>query len=256
MFKFVNDTFDFSHKIDYPNKPTQEYKRHIHFYNEILYLVSGDVDFTIETETRHLKEGDLVIIPSGKYHYATVNPEVQYERYVLKFHDRFLPDYVKDKLATNHTLFPCGKKYQATFNMFDEYMLEYNENELHVIFAAELIKLMTLLCHESMQKTEKHDDFLTQLTDYIEANLTKNITLNMLAEEFHYSRSFICTEFKERMDISLMKYIRLKKIIAAHQMILNGAKKKDAAEKFGFETYSTFYRAYKSLLNSDSNKIN
>ena len=34
-------------------------------------------------------------------------------------------------------------------------------------------------------------------------------------------------------------------------MILDGAKKSDAAEKLGFETYSTFYRAYKRMLEDD-----
>lgn len=34
-------------------------------------------------------------------------------------------------------------------------------------------------------------------------------------------------------------------------MILDGAKKSDTAEKFGFDTYSTFYRAYKKMLEND-----
>ena len=45
-----------------------------------------------------------------------------------------------------------------------------------------------------------------------------------------------------------MKYIRTKKIIAVRQMILGGAKKTEAAELFGFENYSTFYRTCKSIV--------
>lgn len=254
MFSFENETFDFAHKLDKPNAPTEEYYKHIHFFNEILYLVHGDIDFTVEAETRHLKEGDLVFIPSGKYHFATVNSKVLYERYVLKFPDKYVPDYVKQKLSEGSFFFFNSKKYSMVFNMFDGYVQEYNRDELHVVFAAELIKLMTMLCHEPLQNVEKHEDFISQLTNYIENNLHKNLTLRTLTEEFHYSRSFICTEFKQRMHIPLMKYIRTKKIIAAHQMIINGVKKTEAAEYFGFDTYSTFYRAYKSMLQSCAEK--
>lgn len=72
----------------------------------------------------------------------------------------------------------------------------------------------------------------------------------MLTEQFHYSKSFIYAEFSKYMKIPLMKYIRLKKIIAVRQLILGGAKKTEAAEQFGFENYSTFYRTCKSLIPS------
>ena len=38
-------------------------------------------------------------------------------------------------------------------------------------------------------------------------------------------------------------------------MILGGAKKSDVAEMFGFETYSTFYRAYKQLIVDSGSEI-
>lgn len=72
--------------------------------------------------------------------------------------------------------------------------------------------------------------------------------MQTLTERFHYSKSYINIEFKRQMKIPIMKYIRLKKILAAHKMIASGTKKSVAAEMFGFENYSTFYRAYKSLI--------
>ena len=72
--------------------------------------------------------------------------------------------------------------------------------------------------------------------------------MQTLSDEFHYSKSFITVEFKRQMKIPIMQYVRSKKIIAAHHMILSGTKKHEAAEMFGFETYSTFYRAYKKFI--------
>lgn len=103
-----------------------------------------------------------------------------------------------------------------------------------------------------MQPTLKHDDFIELLIEYIDANLNKKITIDSLTEKFHYSKSFINNEFKLHMKIPIMQYIRSKKLIAAHQMIISGKKKNEAAEMFGFDTYSTFFRAYKKLLEASN----
>lgn len=105
-----------------------------------------------------------------------------------------------------------------------------------------------MLCHEPLHKAESNNDFISRIIDYINANLGQQITMQTLTEKFHYSKSYINIEFKRQMKIPIMKYIRLKKILAAHKMIINGTKKSVAAEMFGFENYSTFYRAYKSLI--------
>lgn len=251
MFNFICNNIDFAHKLDKPSSPTEEYFKHIHCFNEILYLVRGDIDYTVESETRHLEEGDLVFIPSGKYHFATVNPNVHYERYVLKFPDKYIPEHVRDKLNSGPHFFSNSKKYDVVFRLFDGYFQEYKDDELYTIFLCEVVKLMTMLCHEPPLPIEKHDDFIAKVLDYINTNIHSPLTIQTLADEFHYSRSFINTEFKKRMHVTVMKYIRTKKAIAAHQMILSGAKKTEVAYLFGFETYSTFYRTYKNLLLPD-----
>ena len=50
------------------------------------------------------------------------------------------------------------------------------------------------------------------------------------------------------MKIPVMQYVRYKKIIAAHQMILAGAKKSVVAELLDFNDYSTFYRSYVKII--------
>ena len=50
------------------------------------------------------------------------------------------------------------------------------------------------------------------------------------------------------MRTTIMKYIRIKKIIYAHKLILNGEKKSIAARTVGFDEYSTFYRCYTQII--------
>ena len=250
MFRFINGQLYFEHRA-YTDIPGEQANIvHINYFHQIIYIVRGSVNVTIESAELKMKEGDIILIPAGKYHSAKVTNSRPYERYVLKFTDRFMPDHVREKLNAGDWFFANSRKFESVFRLFDEYAEEYSPKELHAIFAAELIKLVTMLYHKRAPAEERNKAFIDELISYIDDNIRKNITVHMLTEQFHYSKSFIYAEFSKYMKIPLMKYIRLKKIIAVRQLILGGAKKTEAAEQFGFENYSTFYRTCKSLIPS------
>lgn len=251
MFSFVYRDIDFAHKLDNPSHPTEEYYKHMHHFYEILYLVRGKIDYTVEAETHRLNAGDIVFIAPGKLHYATVDLSVPYERYVFKFPEQILPQFILDKLNGKTAFFFNPEKFHSEISLFDEYFEKYTKEELYTLFTCELLKLAVILCHDPIQQAESNNDFISNITDYINANLGQPITMQTLTEKFHYSKSYINIEFKRQMKIPIMKYVRLKKILAAHKMITNGTKKSVAAEMFGFENYSTFYRAYKSLIENN-----
>ena len=255
MFSFVYKNIDFAHKLDKPSSPTEEYYKHIHSFYEILYFVTGKVTYTVESESRPLCEGDIVFIPPGKYHFAAVDLSASYERYVLKLPESAVPDFVGKKLVSRSSFYGNSKKFGALFNSLDSYIGQYTDEETYTLFVADASKLMVMLCHETPHSGGKHNKLINALIDYVDANIYKPINTQMLADEFHYSKSFINIEFKKQMKIPIMQYVRSKKIMAAHQMILGGAKKSDVAEMFGFETYSTFYRAYKQLIVDSGSEI-
>lgn len=249
MFNYVHKTVDFAHKLDKPSSPTEEYSKHIHYFYEIIFFVKGNVTYTVESETRKLADGDIVVIPSGRYHFAEVDLSIPYERYVLKFPESVIPECVKDALADRSSFYCNCKKFGGMFSQFDGYIDLYSKDELYSLFLCDVAKLMIMLCHEDATGNDgKYNEFIKSIIDYVDANITEPITMQTLADEFMYSKSFISIEFKKYMKIPIMQYVRSKKIMAAHQMILSGVKKSEVAEKFNFETYSTFYRAYKKLI--------
>lgn len=248
MFNFVYKDIDFAHKLDKPSHPTEEYYKHIHHFYEILFLVRGNIDYTVESETHKLSGGDIVFIAPGKFHYATVDLSVPYERYVFKFPERILPSYILEKLNGKTSFFFNSGKFSGVFAEFDLNYNQFSMDEAYTVFLCELIKLVVRLCHDPISQAESNNDFISRIIDYINANLGQPITMQTLTDKFHYSKSYINIEFKRQMKIPIMKYIRLKKILAAHKMIAHGTKKSVAAEMFGFENYSTFYRAYKNLI--------
>ncbi len=248
MFNFIYKDIDFAHKLDEASNPTENYEKHIHYFNEIVLFVTGDVVYTVETESRKLEPGDIVFIPSGKYHFATVDTNSTYERYILKFSDAYVPDYIKQKREVSTCFLGTAHRYFDVFQNFDELRKSYREEELYAMYLCETIQLLIKLYHTPSPIQKESPKIVTALINYINENLNQKLTLDTLNKEFNFSKSYISNEFKLYMKTPIMQYIRTKKILAAHKMIMAGAKTGQVAAHFGFSDYSTFYRSYLKIM--------
>ena len=249
MFQFIYKDIDFAHKLDEASNPTESYEKHIHYFNEIVLFVKGDVVYTVETESRKLQPGDIIFIPSGKYHFATVDSNSQYERYVLKFPDEYVPDYIKERREYSSCFLGNANRHFDVFKEFDELRKSYSNEELYAIYTCATVRLLVELYHNTLSPIQKEaPKIVGLLISYINENLDKKITLDSLNKVFNFSKSYISNEFKLYMKTPIIQYVRTKKILAAHKMIESGAKAGQAAEKFGFEDYSTFYRSYLKIM--------
>ena len=249
MFQFIYKDIDFAHKLDEASNPTENYEKHIHYFNEIVLFVKGDVVYTVETESRKLKPGDIIFIPSGKYHFASVDSNSQYERYVLKFPDDHVPEYIKLRREYTSCFLGNAQRHFNVFKEFDELKKSYSNDELYAIYMCETIRLLVELYHNSLSPIQKEaPKIVGLLINYINENLDKKITLDSLNQIFNFSKSYISNEFKLYMKTPIIQYVRTKKILAAHKMIEGGAKVGQVAEKFGFTDYSTFYRSYFKVM--------
>ena len=255
MFKFTHKDIDFSHKLDKASTPTEHFFKHLHPFYEILFFVKGNVTYTVESETKKLATGDIVFIEPNKYHFAVVDLSVPYERYVLNFPVTILPSFMIERLSSFSPFIPCAKKFATFFSQMDSYVSSFDNEELHTLLICELMKFLIMISQEPVHVSQKINAFIEKIIKYIDENLKTNITLDTLVEEFHFSKSYINNKFKEYMKIPIMHYIRSKKIVAAHRLILGGEKKMDVAKMYGFDNYSTFYRAYSQFLDSNSFNI-
>lgn len=248
MFNFTYNNVDFAHKLGTASEPKDDFNKHLHTFNEVLFFVKGNVTYNVESESKVLSEGDLVLIRPGKYHFAEVNEQTEYERYVLKFPDSVLPVHLAERLKKQKPFFGNVKKYALTFSQLDSYVDNFSEEDTYSLFVAELTKLLIMLCKEQNFTATHSDEFIAKLVDYIDANVQSTISLDTLAKQFNFSKSYISNEFKRAMKMPVMQYVRHKKIIAAHQLILAGEKKSVVADMFNFKDYSTFYRSYIKII--------
>ncbi len=85
MYRFNYKTIDFMHISDNISPLEDGYLKKVHAMNVLAYFVSGDVELTVESETKILESGDVIFIKAGKYVAAKFSPEVNFDGYIFCF---------------------------------------------------------------------------------------------------------------------------------------------------------------------------
>ena len=88
-------------------------------------------------------------------------------------------------------------------------------------------------------------ELLDRVAAYIEKNYTEHITIDDLARCFFVSNSTISHLFKQKMGVSVYRYITQRRLIAAKTLIGQKLPLEEISQQVGFSDYSTFYRAFK-----------
>lgn len=89
-------------------------------------------------------------------------------------------------------------------------------------------------------------EIITESLVYIEKNLKQKTSIEEIAEHVGYSKFYFSRMFKQAMSISVMEYVRERKIMRASESILQGNKILDVAIEYGWESHSGFIKAFKS----------
>jgi AraC family transcriptional regulator len=84
--------------------------------------------------------------------------------------------------------------------------------------------------------------------EFIEDNIKEALTVNEIADHVGYSLNHFCRVFTLCKGISIMEYIRKRKISLAAMELFKGKKIIDIAFEYGFETPSGFSKAFRKAF--------
>ena len=235
---------------------------HSHDYLEILYCrTSAGVEYLIGADRYRLQKGDIVYVPPGVSH-RPIMPEkltVPYERDVLWVSREFMtnmmatfPDETAAQRDHRVPIRTAGTRWEFLGDMFRAGVIEEEEKRpgweaavmgnTMMIFAN--LKRAYIERSTGTMKAEK-PELLDRITAYIEQNYAQHITVEDLARRFYVSNSTISHHFKQKMGVSLYRYVTQRRLIAAKSMIAQGVPMEEISHAVGFLDYSTFYRAFK-----------
>ena len=225
-------------------QPRQEdHPRHMHGEYEILLFMEGGPAYVVDGREFPLSAGTLLLVPPNAYHFALIKDARRYCRYLIDFRgdavdpallNCFPEQGYSCQLPEGHPILHCFQRLQSLLRTG----LEAQRNLILQTFCTQiLLELMGM----GQAGEEEHSD---PVLSYIDRNLNQIHCAQDIADALYISSSTLSHQFRERMGISLMKYIRQKRLLLARQLLEQGKKPLEVCTQCGFGEYTTFYKAY------------
>ena len=237
---------------------------HYHNFYEIYYLLEGDVEYWIEGRTYTLQKGEILLINPMEFHRPVIKDEnVPYERIVIWVDKEYLKKLSPEKplnlcfdfsAKRERIIKSSGIKRTEITALLSELVKEYYSKE----YASEMCALGTLIrflaelnrislsVEVGENPTEVQSPLVLGVLDYIGEHFNEELSLDLLAKEFFVSKYHLSHEFSKATGTGVYRYILLKRLISAREMLLGGKPAGEVAISCGFKDYTSFFKAFKA----------
>lgn len=238
---------------------------HHHDFYEIYFFLGGSVEYRVEGSSYRMKPGDVLFISPMELHQPLVDSDGgDYERIVLWINRSFLDGLSSEdcRLTRCFSRAAPGERNLLRLPPSDREalgakLMELLEESYSEAYGAKLaatgtfLQLMVALDRYAMgQDAAAHRSapppLVAQAIDFIAAHYQEKITLDSLASQFYVSKYHLSHAFQKSVGVSVYRYLILKRLVMAKQLLAQGVGAAAAGGACGFGDYTNFYRAFKA----------
>lgn len=225
---------------------------------EILYIEEGTPSFWVEGTSYPLSKGDIVIARQDEMHRIIHMESYMYKRLVINIKTEFFNIEGCDNYAAFFENRPVGLgNYFPSNEVFEDIIARIKKYVVlreKVLVKLALCELSWALNSASANSLIESRGFVQDIVLYINENITQPLTLEKIAEHFYISKYHLCRIFKEKLGLTVAKYITHKRIMMVKELCASGKNITEACISSGFGDYSSFYVAYKKETGKSPNK--
>jgi len=242
---------------------------------EINLSLEGAAYYVVGKRIYRQMPGQLMVVPGHLPHQIYVDPNSSYRRAALCIDEaglnRGMPHWRPLLLhfpwlsvsVNSHMTLPLEKVHaiQASLtSMYDE-MNRQHEADWQQIVISHAFQLLTFIerCCQSGSESDlagKGIDPTGMLNpieaccQYIHDHLKEELSLQMIADRFHYSPEYLTRRFKRNKGIPLYQYILRQRVLESKRLLLSepGMSMTEIAYAVGFGSSQQFSRIFKSVL--------
>ena len=254
-----------SHNVSHVT--SDHYLIHSHPFYELYYFVSGDVHFIYGGTEYVMQPHTLIVVAPNVFHGIRVQSTNEYDRYTYHFTEEIVAQdrrqLLMGALPTETTIrqgnsaippiIPNAESLGFLPLMREVENLHNMPKNVSGILAATIVETMLglLLIHKGDLHTAAsiptyYYDYqeLQPVLSFIHQNLTEKITLDILSQYAHISKSKLNQLFRQHLGTSVIEYVTRCRLNYAQQLLVNGISAAQASVASGFGDYTNFYRAY------------
>ena len=249
------------------DKPSNDnFRLHVHGDYEIFLFLEGDAKYIVEENVYPLSPGDVIIIRKNMLHRVYHNSSTKYSRIVFNIDPRFFEEsdcreyeaeFASPKPGSGDKIDSKTVRKSGLYDVFvrlEKYSDSFTNNDTPIVRSL-LIEMLYIINNiQYFSKGDMDDKRLQSIISYINQNFTENITLRDIEKKFFISKYHLCHIFPEATGLTVHQYITNKRLAMADDLIKKGTAISEAAEMTGFNSYSSFYRAYVTAFKKSPSK--
>lgn len=250
----------------YRETSPREVEVHHHDFYEVYLFLNGEVEYWVEGHIFRLQPGDLLLINPSELHRPLIQSSVSlYERIVLWIDKNYLESLSEgevsltrcfDNTIPTHTnlLHPTSvQRSDITARMGELVRESYSEEYGSSLCASgiflQLIVELNRMALRSDIRSEEHENpslLVSRVLAFICEHYREDLSLEGLAQQFYVSKYHLSHEFTRAAGVGVYRYIMLKRLSIAKQMLMEGLSPGEVYSSCGFRDYTNFYRAFKA----------
>lgn len=242
----------------YHDPKMQEVPLHHHDFYELYFFLGGSVEYQVEGRSYALQPEDILLISPRELHRPNIAPGEPYERIVLWIN----ADYLEALSAAEPALLRCFETGQNLLPGARSPLsplirqlaaetgapgpgAELSSKGLFFQCMAELLRLVE--SKKTLDAAQEETPLIAEVLRYIGEHYREELGLDDLAERFYVSKYHLSHLFRRSVGTSLYRYVLLKRLQHAKQLLAEGCAPGDACRESGFQDYANFYRSFRAV---------
>jgi len=233
------------------NKGNYQVVKHWHNTVEIFLVLEGNIDFYVNNQYYSLSQGQFILVNSNEIH--SIDAPKENYTIVLQIPQETLEEYRNDEyLLFKSTRYEKDSELiELIQRMYDVYSEKKYGYELEV--KSYYYKLLHILITKYKEKNVDKErirqnrqlEKLSKITNYIQENYNKNISLESVAEVFGFSPTYLSRIFQKYASINYKSYLLNVRVEYGFKELVNTEKPiNEIAENNGFPDSRSFAKAF------------
>ena len=223
---------------------------HFHKNFEILYVIEGAIECTINNKTDVIREGEFCMCLSNEIHSGHTVGDTKFWAFI--FSEDFVHSFAKLAKGKegDEIKFTCRESVRK----YIEDVFLNNDEQEHISQKACLYALTGeyLSCVKLIDKKKAKSETMTEIVDYISQNYMNNITLSDVAEILNYDYHYVSRLFHQLFNMSFKNFLNIYRLERAVEMMKNGEQKLlNIAYESGFQSIRTFNSCFKNYFGTN-----
>jgi AraC-like DNA-binding protein len=219
---------------------------HIHDKDQLLYTEGGIVYVVVNNQRYYLPPRHFMWIPAGVEH--SIHPSS--EKIIMR--NLYFPVYRKDAIFFKKVgIYPINQMLLEMLLYTQRYTgnLFQSSDDYHIVKSLKLV-LPKVTNHDlPLILPYPKDKRLMEIIDYIDLNLSQNVYLPQLANQFTFTEKTLSRLFKKDLNMTFVQYITTRRILKFIELVIDkNYSISNASIAVGYMSLPTFSNTFHKFM--------